>query len=231
MFKNKSKKLIFRILLLMLVDAMIITLAGPVAIYIRYNLLFEPRAIEFIEHIFRYLPLNLVITIAAFTACRLYQGIWKYASASDLVNILVGCLISAVTQTIGMTLLGLEFPRSYPFMYFVVLAMGISVFRFMYRILGYFQSRYVGGEKKNMENTMIVGAGEAGYTLLKEIQNSKFIRQNVCCLVDDDPGKRGKYLRGVLVAGNRNDICRLAEEYDIDDCHSVSHPWDGAGDS
>ena len=37
---------------------------------------------------------------------------------------------------------------------------------------------------------MIVGAGEAGYTLLKEIQNSKFIRQNVCCLVDDDPGKR-----------------------------------------
>lgn len=64
MFKNKSKKLIFRILLLMLVDAMIITLAGPVAIYIRYNLLFEPRAIEFIEHIFRYLPLNLVITIA-----------------------------------------------------------------------------------------------------------------------------------------------------------------------
>ena len=116
MFKNKSKKLIFRILLLMLVDAMIITLAGPVAIYIRYNLLFEPRAIEFIEHIFRYLPLNLVITIAAFTACRLYQGIWKYASASDLVNILVGCLISTVTQTAGMTLLGLDFPRSYPFM-------------------------------------------------------------------------------------------------------------------
>ena len=217
MFKNKSKKLICRILLLMLVDAIIITLSGPIAIYVRYNLLFEPRAIEFIENIFRYLPLNLVITIAAFAGCRLYQGIWKYASASDLVNILAGCLISAVTQTIGMTLLGLEFPRSYPFMYFVVLAMGISVFRFMYRILGYFQSRYVGGEKKNMENTMIVGAGEAGYTLLKEIQNSKFIRQNVCCLVDDDPGKRGKYLRGVLVAGNRNDICRLAEEYDIDE--------------
>ena len=112
MFKNKSKKLIFRIILLMFVDAIIISLAGPVAIYIRYNLLFEPRAIEFIEHIFRYLPLNLVITIAAFAACRLYQGIWKYASASDLVNILVGCLISTVTQTAGMILLGLDFPRT-----------------------------------------------------------------------------------------------------------------------
>ena len=39
----------------------------------------------------------------------------------------------------------------------------------------------------------------------------------MCCLVDDDPGKQGKYLRGVLVAGNRHDICRLAEEYDIDE--------------
>ena len=64
---------------------------------------------------------------------------------------------------------------------------------------------------------MIVGAGEAGNTLLKELQNSKFVEQNVCCLVDDDPGKIGKYLRGVLVAGNRKDICRLAEEYHIDE--------------
>ena len=64
---------------------------------------------------------------------------------------------------------------------------------------------------------MIVGAGEAGNTLLKELQNSKFVEQNVCCLVDDDPGKIGKHLRGVLVAGNRKDICRLAEEYHIDE--------------
>ncbi len=71
--------------------------------------------------------------------------------------------------------------------------------------------------KAGKKNTMIVGAGEAGYTLLKELQNSRFVGQNVCCIVDDDPGKQGKYLRGVLVAGTRHDICRLAEEYDIDE--------------
>ena len=52
-FKNKSKKMIYRILLLMLMDALIITVAGPLAIYMRYNWLFEPRAIEFIEYIFQ----------------------------------------------------------------------------------------------------------------------------------------------------------------------------------
>ena len=217
MFKNKSRKLRYRILLLMMVDAMIITMAGPLAIYMRYNLFFEPQAIAFIENIFRYLPVNLLVSILTFWMCRLYQGIWKYASASDLVNILTGCLLSTVTQWIGMRLMGLAFPRSYPFMYCAVLAGGISVFRFTYRILGYIQSRREGMLRAGKKNTMIVGAGEAGYTLLKELQNSRFIEQNVCCIVDDDPGKRGKYLRGVLVAGNRKDICRLAEEYDIDE--------------
>ena len=217
MLKYKNKRLIFRIILLVLMDMLIITAAGPLAIYVRYNLFFDPQAIEFIENIFQYLPVNLILTVIVFAVFRLYQGIWKYASASDLVNIIVACLISAVTQTVGMTLMDLRFPRSYPFMYFAVLAAGISVFRFTYRILAYFRQKQQGLIKDGKTNTMIVGAGEAGNTLLKELQNSKFVEQNVCCLVDDDPGKIGKYLRGVLVAGNRKDICRLAEEYHIDE--------------
>ena len=217
MLKYKNKKLIFRIILLVLMDMLIITAAGPLAIYVRYNLFFEPQAIEFIENIFQYLPVNLILTVIVFAAFRLYQGIWKYASASDLVNIILACLVSAVTQTIGMTLMGLRFPRSYPFMYFAVLTAGISIFRFTYRILAYFRQKQQGLIKEGKTNTMIVGAGEAGNTLLKELQNRKFVEQNVCCLVDDDPGKIGKYLRGVLVAGNRKDICRLAEEYHIDE--------------
>lgn len=217
MLKYKNKKLIFRIILLVLMDMLIITAAGPLAIYVRYNLFFEPQAIEFIENIFQYLPVNLIFTVIVFAAFRLYQGIWKYASASDLVNIILACLVSAVTQTVGMTLMGLRFPRSYPFMYFAVMTAGISIFRFTYRILAYFRQKQQGLIKEGKTNTMIVGAGEAGNTLLKELQNSKFVEQNVCCLVDDDPGKIGKYLRGVLVAGNRKDICRLAEEYHIDE--------------
>ena len=169
------------------------------------------------EHIFRYLPLNLAVTIAVFALFRLYQGIWKYASASDLVNIIFGCVAATVLQTAGMLLLRLSIPRSYPFIYFVVLTAGISVFRFTYRIQGYIRQRQQGMKTTGKTNTMIVGAGEAGYTLLKELQTSRFVEQNVCCLVDDDPGKQGKYLRGVQVEGTRKDICRLAEEHDIDE--------------
>lgn len=217
MLKYKNKKLLCRILLLMMADAVIITFSGPASIYLRYNFVWESQAIVFVEDIFQYLPFNLVLTLVIFWACRLYRGIWKYASASDLANILFGCFLSTVTQYLGMRALSLHVPRSYPFFYFAVLAAGIVTFRFTYRILGYIQSKREGMLRAGKRNTMIVGAGEAGYTLLKELQNSRFIEQNVCCIVDDDPGKRGKYLRGVLVAGNRHDICRLAEEYDIDE--------------
>ena len=204
--------------MLALIDMVIITLAGPFAIYVRYNFSFaDPQCIIFMEHIFRYLPLNLAVTIAVFALFRLYQGIWKYASASDLVNIIFGCVAATVLQTAGMLLLRLSIPRSYPFIYFVVLTAGISVFRFTYRIQGYIRQRQQGMKTTGKTNTMIVGAGEAGYTLLKELQTSRFVEQNVCCLVDDDPGKQGKYLRGVQVEGTRKDICRLAEEHDIDE--------------
>ena len=82
MFKNKSKKMIYRILLLMLVDALIITLSGPMAIYVRYNWLFEPRAIEFIENIFLYLPLNLLVSLVVFGFCRKIFSINSMARGS-----------------------------------------------------------------------------------------------------------------------------------------------------
>ncbi len=217
MWKYKSKKMIYRILLLVLADAIIITFSGPIAIYIRYNMFFESGAIIFIENIFRYLPFNLSVTLTTFACFRLYQGIWKYASASDLANIIAACLVSTIMQALGMYFMKLPYPRSYPFMYFAILTAGISIFRFMYRILGYIQQRKESMLHARKKNTMIIGAGDAGNTLLKELQTSKFLEQNVCCIVDDDPGKRGKYLRGVLVAGDRHDIRRLAAEYDIDE--------------
>ncbi len=214
---TRNKKFIYRVFLLVLVDALITAFAGPVAIYIRYNFILEPSAITFIENILKYYPFNLAVTLAAFAAFRLYRGIWKYASGTDLANVIGACGVSAVVQTAGMKLMGLSVPRSYPLMYFAVLTGGIAVFRFMYRIQGYIQQRREDMVRTGKKNTMIIGAGEAGYTLLKELQNSRFTLQHVCCLVDDDPGKKGKYLRGVLVAGNRYDIIRLAEEYQVDE--------------
>ena len=63
---------------------------------------------------------------------------------------------------------------------------------------------------------MIIGAGQAGAMLLKEINTSAYTHYNVICFIDDDKRKHGRYLSGVKIAGDRNDIVRLAEEYRIE---------------
>ena len=62
---------------------------------------------------------------------------------------------------------------------------------------------------------MIIGGGEAGRSLITEIQNSKYLDQKVVCIIDDDPYKIGRYNKGVKVVGNRNSIKKSVKKYNV----------------
>ena len=62
---------------------------------------------------------------------------------------------------------------------------------------------------------MIIGAGQAGKTLILEMQNSRHIKTKVCCVIDDNPNKKGRLLEGVPIVGNRYDIEEMVQEYGI----------------
>ena len=62
---------------------------------------------------------------------------------------------------------------------------------------------------------MIIGAGDAGNALIKEINNSRYVKLNVACVIDDSTEKVGSYIHGVRIAGTRKDIIRLAKEMKI----------------
>lgn len=64
---------------------------------------------------------------------------------------------------------------------------------------------------------MIVGAGAAGNAILKEIESSSYVNMKVCCVVDDNPGCHGKYLRGVPIVGDRTVIHDSVDKYGIDE--------------
>ena len=64
---------------------------------------------------------------------------------------------------------------------------------------------------------MIIGGGEAGAMIIKEFQNSQYLNQRICCVIDDNASKQGKYLRGIKIMGGREDIVRLAKELKIDE--------------
>ena len=209
-FRNLKK-----IIILLIADVFLIQLTSLCAISIRFDFHWVEIPEHFMDSIAFYVPINTICTIVVFWIFRLYHSVWHYASSSELISILGATGSSAVVQAIGMYLLGLPIPRSYPIFYFAFLTLFIFCTRFFYRILQVFQNQQRKLGRKNVENVMIVGAGEATEILLREFQNSRFLTQNIVCLVDDNPYKKGKSMRGITIAGDRNDIPALVDKYNV----------------
>ena len=64
---------------------------------------------------------------------------------------------------------------------------------------------------------MVVGAGSAGYMLVREMKNSKHLNRKVPCIIDDDPQKIGTYLQGIPIVGTKEEIPAMAKKYNIEE--------------
>ena len=206
-----------RIALLVIVDIFLIILSGFLSLYVRYDFSFSKMDMKYVDFEIYYLPIGLAMTLLMFVLFKLYRSVWRFASSAELLNVIGACSASILLQIVGMGLLHMRMPVSYYLMKYVFLIAGVGTVRFTYRILRMLQERRLFGEKGAKKNTMIVGGGEAGAMIIKEFQNSQYLNQRICCVIDDNASKVGKYLRGIKIMGGRADICRLAEELAIDE--------------
>ena len=212
--RDKIRRLNNKILLL-LVDILLIQIASFLSIYIRFDFQFNEIPKYFIEGIASYVLINTICTLIIFWFMRLYHSVWHYAGSTEVVYVIGACGASAIVQCVGMNILGIFVPRSYPVFFFAFLSCFILCVRFFFRIIQIVKNQHRRLGKKKAENVLIVGAGEATAILLREFQNSQFLNQNIMCLVDDNPNKVGKSMRGVLIEGNRYDIPKLVNKHKI----------------
>lgn len=206
-----------RIALLVILDLLIITVSGFLALYIRFDFQFSKMEMAYVDRELKYLPINLMITLLLFVLFKLYRSVWRFASANEFLNVISACSVSTLIQIVIMSVMKMRMPVSYYMMKYVILIVGVGSLRFAYRILRMLQEKRMGLRKDSRRNTMVVGAGEAGAMIIKEFQNSRYLDQKVCCVIDDNEAKQGKYLRGVKIMGGRDDIRYLAHELQIDE--------------
>ena len=206
-----------RIALLVIVDIFLITLSGFLSLYVRYDFSFSKMDMQYVDYEIQYLPIELAVTLLLFVLFKLYRSVWRFASSAELLNVIGACSASIILQIVGMGILGMRMPVSYYLMKYMFLIVGVGALRFTYRILRMLQERRNVDTKEKCKNTMIVGGGEAGAMIIKEFQNSRFLNQKISCVIDDNPSKQGKYLRGIKIAGGREDIHRLVREMNIDE--------------
>ena len=217
--KKKSEpfdqQLFLRRVLLIMYDVVAIFAAGALTILLRFNLNYAAIELQYIQMMWKYLPINIVCTLLIFVAFKLYSSMWQYAGPLEAGNVLMASAASTIAQFIGYNLLGMPMFRSYYFIYVIVFMFLILASRFAYRFLRMVKNNRL--THKTGNRIMIIGAGESCNMLIKEITNSSYINGQVKCLIDDDPAKIGKYVQGIKVVGNRDTILHNARKYEIDE--------------
>lgn len=209
---------ITRILLLIAADLLGILLATVLSLYVRFDLSFMDIPSEYWYTALGLYFYNVVITLVVFNIFKLYNSVWRYASDTELVNNGIAVIICAVMQPIMFWIEGVRMPYSYPFFYAFFLMVFTCGVRFSYRFLRMFQNKRLSmnGDKGRI-NCMIIGAGAAGNSILKEVETSRYLSMKVVCAIDDNPGCHGKYLRGVPIVGGRDVIQESVEKYAVDE--------------
>ena len=207
-----------RIIALVLMDIMSIIVASFAALYVRFDFSFSAIYEEFLLKFEHILIPNILVTLLFFTLWKLYKSVWRYASANELINIVFATACTTAAQVIYCHLFHQEMPRSYYILYWFILMLETCCIRFGYRILRLINSkRAEAAGKENRINVMVIGAGEAGNMILKEIESSRYLNLQAKCIIDDQPGCHGKMLRGIPIIGGRDKILEAVPHYGIDE--------------
>lgn len=207
-------KLLIRRACLILLDAVCILFASFFALATRFEFIIYQIPKEHLDELKEYEPWFILTTLIIFALFKIYSSLWEYAGPQEIFSIIWACIVSGVLE-IGIVLLSSGFlPRSYYLlrtMYLIAFVVGT---RFSYRMIRLKkQNRHL--PWRQQRRVMIVGAGEAGRSVIGEIQNSKYLNQKICCIIDDDPEKVGKYIRGIKIVGDRNSIKKCVRKYNI----------------
>ena len=163
----------------------------------------------------RFTGIWALLTLAVFYCCRLYHSVWSYASVDELLRILLADGILGVIGFCYLLLTEQPLPTSAYLMGGVFNVICTMSIRFSYRMIRSLRYHLRNLGPRSGERVMIIGAGEAGRTLLTEFEASPYMNSQVVCFIDDNPNKREKRLGGVPIVGGRNDIPTAVERYQV----------------
>jgi len=209
-------QLLVRRIFLVITDIILINGSVFLSLIMRFEINIASVPEEYIQkYIVNVIPFT-VVTLIIFWCFRMYHSLWQYASIAELYKIVEACVVAELAHLCVTSFMGWMLPRSCYFTSGVFLIVAMSASRFMYRLLRQLINEY--RHTSEQVKIMIIGAGEATSVLMREISNSRYLdNSKVVCIIDDDLGKVGKYIRGVKIVGTRDHIKEYARYYDIDE--------------
>ena len=204
-----------RAVLIGFADVISVAVAYFFALLLRFDFRFSAIEERFLEGYQSSILIWCAITVVVFLICRLYHSIWRQASLAEFEMILKAYALLIPCYFLAGWLMKLSMPRSYYVMGLIISFCATVGIRFSYRLMRMIVQTFSRSTADRENRIMVIGAGAAGQLLIKELQNSDKVKLNVCCVIDDNPNKRGKFIEGVEIVGNRHDIVNMAAKHRI----------------
>ncbi len=206
---------------LFLIDLVVLPAAALLAFVLRLN------AVEFLDYWRGFLVFTCVavpLKLVVFHWAGLYNRMWRYASIDELVLIAGGAaggslLSAAILFGVILPLAGhIGIPRSIPFIDGLLTMLVIGGPRFAIRMAWRSRHRESLGRRGDTEKrVLIIGAGDAGAIVVRELHASPQTGLTPVGFIDDDKEKHGIHVYGVLVHGGRESLARIAHELHVDE--------------
>lgn len=198
---------------LVFLDIIFINVSIFVAYFIKFQWLIPPAYL----HIYfkSFIPITIIM-ITSFYIFKLYKSIWRYASIDELNSVIFGVTAGTVASFLYGLIVGYRLPYSAYFVMWALTIMASGGIRFLRRVIGSIEMapREV---VKNSKRTLIIGAGDAGAMIVREMKKRPEIGYIPVGFIDDEESKTGKVIHGVPIIGRRNDIIQIVNDKDIDE--------------
>ena len=202
-------------LLLMAYDFLAVAVSYFAALWIRFDCRFSSIETKYLQAYFRTILVYAGFCIIAFWFMRLYKSIWRFASYSELLRVILATVITGIVHIVCMTCLVLRMPISY-FVFGIIIQFCLTLgIRFAYRFILLMRGRKnkeIGYEKR----VMLIGAGSAGQMIFRDIKGAKETNEKVYCFIDDNQNKWGRYIDNVPVFGGRESIMEAVDKFGIE---------------
>lgn len=198
-------------------DAIAIILSFFLALWFRFDCRYSLIPKEYLGAYFKFIGIYAVFSLFVFLRLRLYNSIWRFASYSELMRMILATAITFVFHCVGITFLFRRMPMSYYF-FGIMVQFGLTLaVRFAYRFVLLERSKRKKVEEiAKAKKVLLIGGGKAGQIILRDIKTAQELKDIVCCIIDDNPNKWGRYIEGVPIVGGRDDIMSCVERYHID---------------
>ncbi len=195
-------------------DFVAICVSYFLALWLRFDGVFSLIPVRYFNSYLQFILPAAAISIIIFIFFRMYSGMWRYASFSELVRTCLGSVTSSVLHTILITVLIQRMPISYYILGALFQGAFLVIVRFSFRFVQIMKKRH---EPVDGKRVMLIGAGNAGQMILRDMARAPEVKDKVVCIIDDNKNKWNRYLNGIPIIGGRDEILAAAEKYKIEE--------------